>query len=376
MSGTSGGRRVRLSPGRPYPMGRTTVTQHVQVSGSSATELPTPARSIAGDTVAMRPPADVTRHQRDVALTWARRGVLVVPCNRTDKGALVPGFGRDATGEQLRPFGDPDTVAGWWSGQYRRAHVGLLCGRGPGRGLVVIDLDMPKDGAALLEGRWAGCYGGADVLELLMRQAGAEWPETYTVGTPSGGTHLYFFQPEDGPLIGCATGDGTTAPHLGPMVDVRGVGGYVIAAGSYSATQGRAYRRVSPPEIDPQPLPGWLLELLRPAAPPRREVRPPATVLAMPTGDRAERYAAAALRGAADRVAAAGDGEYWKTVSGAALRLAELSATAPRVLTEQTVTDVLAAAATRAGMEERAALRAIRTAWKSKSRTGMVGGAA
>jgi hypothetical protein len=182
------------------------------------------------------------------------------------------------------------------------------------------------------------------------------------------GIHLYFTQPTD-EVIGCATGDGPAGPHLGPLVDVRGIGGYVIAAGSYSAAQGRAYERVSPAGLGPQPVPGWLLDLLRRPAPARPAVAT-VPVRTLPAGTRAERYAEAALRGATDRVTAAGAGEYWTAVSGAALRLAELHHTAPHILTEQAVTDALVRAATSAGMEERAAARAVRTAWERKAGHG------
>jgi len=348
--------------------------QNQQVSALSAKEPPTPRGGVTAAPVSARLPTDVTSHQRSVALTWSARGLPVVPCSRTDKGALVPGFGRDATPEQLAKFSDQEQVRAWWSGRFKRAHVGLLTGRGPdGRGLVVVDLDMPKGDARPLEGRWSGCDGGTDVLERLAREAGADWPETYSVLTPSGGMHLYFQQPAEGPLIGCATGEGPAAPHIGPMVDVRGVGGYVIAAGSYSTAQGRAYERVSAPEVRPQPLPGWLLELLRPSAPAAAPPRPSAPVVhQLLAGDRTERYAVAALNGEADKVASAGAGEYWRLTTASAFRLAELHHTAPRILTEQAVTDALVSAATRAGMEERAARRAVRTAWERKA----LGGAA
>ncbi|MYV42908.1 hypothetical protein GT030_29595 [Streptomyces sp. SID1328] len=308
-------------------------------------------------------------------MTWLARGVPVIPCSRTDKGALVPGFGRDASAEQLAKFSDPEQVWAWWSGRFKRAHVGLLTGRGAdGRGLVVIDLDAPKPDMPPLEGRWAGCMHGYDVLERLAREAGAELPETYTtespsVGKPVPGAHLYFQQPEDGPLIGCATGEGPTAPHLGPLVDVRGVGGYIIAAGSYSTAQGRPYQRVSAPDVLPQELPEWLLELLRPAAPPAAPPRPPAPVRVLPTADRAERYAGAALEGAAEDVAQAAEGERNRRLFAAARRLGELHATAPAVLTETTVREQLLAAALRSGQSEREALRTIRSGWER----GLVG---
>ncbi|MFG3323952.1 bifunctional DNA primase/polymerase, partial [Streptomyces sp. NPDC048171] len=180
---------------------------------------------------------------------------------------MVAGFGRDATAEQLAPFSDPRQVWDWWSGRFKRAHVGILTGRGgpDGRGLLVVDLDVRKEGSDLPP-EYAYASSGVDVLERLATEAGEAWPDTYTVLTPSGGVHLYFRQPEDGPLIGCATGAGPTAPHLGPLIDVRGVGGLVIAAGSFSAAQGLPYRRTSAADVVPQLLPGWLLERLRPAA--------------------------------------------------------------------------------------------------------------
>ncbi|MFD5522304.1 bifunctional DNA primase/polymerase [Streptomyces sp. NPDC127066] len=345
------------------------MTQNPQVSAPAPKELPTRRRNTTGDTAVGRLPGDVTEHQRAVALTWLARGVSVVPCSRTDKGALVPGFGRDAPPEQLSKFSDPQQVQAWWSGRFKRAHVGLLTGRGAdGRGLVVVDLDMPKSDAQPLEGRWSGCHGGTDVLELLAREAGADWPDTYAVLTPSGGMHLYFEQPSDGPLIGCATGEGPTAPHIGPLVDVRGVGGYVIAAGSYSTAQGRVYERVSTPEMRPQPLPDWLLELLRPSAPPAVPPRPPAPVcLYAPGGrpaSRAERYAAAALDGAADDIAQAVEGERNRRLFSSARRLGELHSTAPTVLDETTVREQLLAAALRSGQSEREAVRTIRSGWE------------
>jgi hypothetical protein len=363
--------------------------ENPQVNTPDGTEHTTPRGTVTLNTVstATAPPAggSLTKSQRAVALTWVQRGFGVVPCAREDKGAMVSGFGKDVSGEDIiRQFGDADTVASWWSGRYARAHVGLLTGRGgpDGRGLLVVDCDVPKPDDAPLTGRWAGCYAGTDVLELLAREAGATWPDTYTVTTPSGGLHLYYRQPEDGPVIGCATGAGgnperPTPPHIGPLVDVRGLGGYVIAAGSYSTAQGRPYERVSAPDVLPQPLPGWLLELLRPAAPPAAPPRP-APVRVLPTGTRAERYAAAALRGAAEELAALGEGDDRRDRTfAAAARLAELSATAPHILTREAVREQLLAAALACGIKggERQAEKCIRNGWERGLR-GSMGGAA
>ena len=341
--------------------------QNPQVGAPSAKEPPTPRGGGTAAPVSTRPPVDVTDHQRSVALTWVARGLPVVPCSRTDKGALVPGFGRDAPPEQLAKFSDPEQVRAWWSGRFKRAHVGLLTGRGlNGRGLVVVDLDMPKGDARPLEGRWSGCHGGTDVLELLAREAGADWPETYADLTPSGGMHLHFQQPADGPLIGCATGEGPSAPHIGPMVDVRGIGGYVIAPGSYSTAQGRAYERVSPPGLGPQPLPGWLLELLRPSAPAAAPPRPAPVCLYAPgrRATREERAAAGALEHSVGRVESAAEGERNRQLFASARWLGELHESAPHVLDETTVREQLLAAALRSGQSEREALRTIHSGWQ------------
>jgi hypothetical protein len=281
----------------------------------------------------------------------------VVPCSRTDKGALVRGFGKDAAPQELAKFYDPAQVDAWWRGPYRRAHVGLLT-----RSLVVVDLDMRKLGVEI-KGEFADVQGGTDVLEIRMRAASADWPDTFTVVTPSGGMHLYFLQP-DGAPIGCATGDRPTPPHLGPLIDVRGIGGYVIAEGSYSAAQGRPYTRVSAPDMRPQPLPAWLLALMRPAA--RPVAARPAPVRRITSGaasSRADRYAAAAIDGAVRDIAAAAEGTLNTTLFARARRLGELAATAPQVLIEGDVVQELLAVAIAAGHPETGALRTIRSGW-------------
>lgn len=54
---------------------------------------------------------------------------------------------------------------------------------------------------------------------------GTPLPETWTVNTPRGGQHIYFAMPE-GLMLGNSRGS------LPKHIDVRGEGGYVIAAGS------------------------------------------------------------------------------------------------------------------------------------------------
>jgi hypothetical protein len=278
------------------------------------------------------------------------------------------GFRKDATPQQLAKFYDPAQIDAWWRGRFKRAHVGLLT-----RSLVVVDLDMRKPGTEI-KGQYADVQGGTDVLEILMRQAGADWPDTFTVVTPSGGMHLYFLQP-DGDPIGCATGDRPTPPHLGPLIDVRGIGGYVIAEGSYSAAQGRAYTRVSAPDMRPQPLPAWLLKLMRPAARPAPARPTPVRHLTLAAGStRAERAAVAALENVVTRISSLREGDHRNgKLYGAARWLGQLAETAPHILTETAVEDALLGAAAVCGMRhggQRAALATIRSGWKTGLQQG------
>ncbi|MFG3323967.1 DNA primase, partial [Streptomyces sp. NPDC048171] len=112
----------------------------------------------------------------------------------------------------------------------------------------------------------------------------------------------------------------------------------------------------------PQLLPGWLLERLRPAA--AAPAPRPEPVRALSTASRADRYAAAALNGAADDVADAPEGERNRRLFAAARRLGELHDTAPAVLDETTVREQLLAAALRSGQSEREAQRTIRSGWE------------
>jgi hypothetical protein len=120
--------------------------------------------------------------------------------------------------------------------------------------LVVIDLDthgtLPEDW------RIPGICDGRDVLAQLTEWAGQPWPATRTVLTPSGGWHLYFMAPANVRIR-------NSAGQLGPLVDVRASGGYVIGAGS--AIGGKRYEMLD--DSEPVQLPRWLTALASPHRP-------------------------------------------------------------------------------------------------------------
>ncbi|QIO36065.1 bifunctional DNA primase/polymerase [Bradyrhizobium sp. 1(2017)] len=132
------------------------------------------------------------------ALGYAALGWPVFPCNPADKSPLTPRGFKNATI-------DHDIINAWWS-QWPNAMIGIPTGIASGLWILDIDIKENADGAAALA-RLEATHG--------------ELPDTYTVASPSGGRHFYF-RYVDG--IGNRGG-------FEPGIDVRGEGGYVIAAG-------------------------------------------------------------------------------------------------------------------------------------------------
>ena len=137
------------------------------------------------------------------------------------------------------PPGDAQWILEWWSA-YADANVGVATG--DASGFFVLDIDTKG--------------GGHDTLINLMGRHG-ELPETWVVETGSGGLHLFFRMP-DGIDVRNSAG------AVGPGVDVRGNGGYVVAPPSLHAS-GRRYRWENHPKETPlADAPDWLLERMGP----------------------------------------------------------------------------------------------------------------
>lgn len=130
----------------------------------------------------------------------------VHPVNPQNKQPLTSHGVLDATT-------DPATIRGWWQ-RWPAAMVGVACGRS---GLVAIDCDTYKSAFKRRSQHFA--------------QRLAAFGSTI-IKTPSGGLHFLF---QSG---GAQWGNATRT--LPPAVDVRGVGGYVVGAGSVRA-DGIAY---------------------------------------------------------------------------------------------------------------------------------------
>ncbi|MET8371789.1 bifunctional DNA primase/polymerase [Micromonospora profundi] len=279
------------------------------------------------------------------ALGHAERGWHVFPLRPDDKRPAFPDHpgdqcaGRDPRcrtaghhlGWEARATTKADRIHRAWTA--RPYGIGLACG--PSR-LVVVDLDNPKDGTT--------GPTGLDTLAELAAHHGAGVDPTYTVTTGRGGTHLYYRHPDDGPPLR------NTAGTLGPLVDTRAHGGYVVAAGS--TVSGQPYRVDL--DTDPAPLPGWLAARLAPAPlPPQRPV-----VVDLPT-DRSGAYVRAAITREADRVTTAPAGERNRALYIAAVALGQLAAGGS--LTEVDAAGVLEQAAASAGLGSVETARTIRS---------------
>lgn len=154
------------------------------------------------------------------ALWYAiERGWRVFPLHSVEDGRCTCGSGTcGGAGKHPRnergctdATTDPGVIQGWWE-RWPDANVGIATGGG----LVVIDVD-PR-------------HGGDDTLVDLVRALGA-LPDTVEALTGGGGRHIY---------LTSETAVRNSASLLGPGIDVRGEGGYVVAAPS-AHESGRAY---------------------------------------------------------------------------------------------------------------------------------------
>ncbi|MFF3062404.1 bifunctional DNA primase/polymerase [Streptomyces sp. NPDC057909] len=223
------------------------------------------------------------------ALEAAERGWRVFPLRPADKRpalhgeSVCPLIGDCAGGHRKwedRATIDPDRIRRAWAD--RPFNVGIATGPS---GLVVVDLDMPKQKSS------TGTPSGVTTFGALCERAGQPVPTTYRTRTASGGHHLYFTAPTGIRLT-------NSAGRLGKLIDTRAHGGYVVAAGSFTATGPYTVTDPTPPA----PLPDWLYALLVPRQPSRG-------LMAVPLSSKASRYAAAALRAETATVQAAREGE-------------------------------------------------------------------
>lgn len=203
----------------------------------------------------------------EAALTYIARGWPVFPLHTVDTAGVCTCRKADCGSPGKHPRTrngltdatlDPATVKKWWL-QWPSANVAVRTGAG----LVVLDVDPES--------------GGSATLAQLEAEQGA-LPRTYEVVTGRGGRHLYFMAPA-GVIVP------NSASLLGPGLDVRGDGGYVVAPPSMTTA---TYTVDAGGDDSPLVLPEWLLR----AAQRRRSAAPPVGGEAGAEGAAADAYMA------------------------------------------------------------------------------------
>lgn len=213
---------------------------------------------------------------------------------------------------------DADTIRRWWTKE-PKANIGIRCGDG----LLVVDIDVPN---AEIDGKTAD---GEATLALLEAE-NDELPKTPRQSTGEA-------KQADGSMrrgrqyVFSVEGEvRNSASKLGPGIDTRGDGGYIVAAPSVHPS-GIEYAwdaDAKPTKTPLAPAPAWLLEKLA-AAKQLSEVERPAaaapprpTVVNGATGP--ERWVQAALDGEYERAAKAPKGRRNHELNTAAFKLGQL----------------------------------------------------
>jgi hypothetical protein len=254
----------------------------------------------------------------EAAAQAAACGWRVFPCRPGDKRPAVSDW-------EHRACADPARVEQAFRGRWAGCNYGVACGPS---GLVVVDLDRDeaKDGRA-------------EFVALCKARGLEQPPQVLMIRTPRGGVHLYFAA-----LPGREIRN--SASRIGPGIDVRGRGGYVVGPGS--VIDGRPYAVIA--SLPVLPLPGWLADLADPAPEPVLRIWPSAV-----SGRVRPR-----LVGIIDQVLTAPIGERNTMLYWAACRCGEMVAAGK--LSMGVVELALAEAAEGAGLDEREADRTIRSA--------------
>ena len=166
------------------------------------------------------------------ALRYAAIGLPVFPLRFRTKAPIREGGFHQATTDE-RQIAE-------WAKRYPRANIGLRTGKASG--ISVVDIDP--------------AHGGVESEDALLCR-GRAWPDTPIQRTRSGGWHILFaFCPD---LV-------TGQNRLGPGIDFRGEGGYIVAAPSIvrdhvTGLEGR-YTWLFWPKTGFAPVPDWVIDYL------------------------------------------------------------------------------------------------------------------
>lgn len=225
----------------------------------------------------------------DDALSYAARGWPIFPCQwRGDwrKRPLLKHGLHDASA-------DPAGIRQLWR-RWPEALIGLPTGAPIGA--VVLDIDVKRDDA-----------NGYDTLDAI---GVSILPVTPMAHTASGGLHIYFKPP----VNGLRNTGGARGRGIGPGIDWRGDGGYVIAP-----SRGSGYTWDPHCNLDTAPLAD-----VPPALLPKEPLRPSSAKPAKPEAGLSP-YAESALDSACRKLLAAPAGEQEATINGECFAIGTLA---------------------------------------------------
>jgi Bifunctional DNA primase/polymerase, N-terminal len=182
----------------------------------------------------MSPQAQPVPTVPEAALDYARRGTPIFPCYPIDKKPLTPHGFKDATTDEAQ-------IRAWWT-RWPNAMIGMPTGTKSGMNAIDLDLDPAKglDGRAALD-RLTAYHGPL--------------PPTWETVTPRGGEHKIFAH---NPNVEVRN----SASKIGPGIDVRGEGGYIILPPSQTATGGTYQWKPGGP-TNLASMPPWLIALAK-----------------------------------------------------------------------------------------------------------------
>lgn len=189
------------------------------------------------------------RTKTDWAKTYAQAGARVLPLRPQSKAPALSNWPNAASR-------DPQQIADWFDNS--QANLGIAMGAWAKMGtyLVCIDLDT-HDPAA----------NGVQAWQELVEQHGGDQGQPFVADTATGGQHLLYQSPV--PLT-------NERGNLPPGIDVRGVGGQIMAQPSVHPANGKTPQWRNPEAWQhdkPGLLPQWVLDIIQapttvPAAPP------------------------------------------------------------------------------------------------------------
>jgi hypothetical protein len=202
----------------------------------------------------METPSDAADVRLSAALDYAAQGLPVLPlwgcsdgiCD-CSKGAAKHSIGKHPHGQLARngvySATTDEAVIRRWFARDPRINIGVAMG-GP-LNLICVDVDPRND-------------GDATYFDLVEAHGADAFPETFTVRTGGNGWHRLYRLPE-----AIKAEKGELKGEIGPGVDIKGTGGYIVGVGSVHES-GRVYEVETNTYIAEAPV--WLVAAVRKAA--------------------------------------------------------------------------------------------------------------